>query len=130
MSWLGVDHTGHGAVLCSWGIYTSLRGILQVCSPGNDAQRTALDAAIDRINDFIIENSLTPVSKADLEKTIQITEQGAIHAMTGASDDETKNKCMADSFFTWLKSVRPEQLDRGVTDLLSVKRPPVQIPCL
>jgi hypothetical protein len=130
MNWLGVDHTGHGAILCNWGIYVSLRGTLKVCSPGNDALREALDTAIDQINGFILENSLTPVSKADLEKTIQITEQGAIHAITGASDEETKTKCMSDSFFARLKSMRPEQLDRSVTDLLSVKRPAVQIPCL
>jgi hypothetical protein len=126
----GVDYTGHGAVLCSWGIYVSLRSILKVCSPGNEALKTGLDAAIDRINGFIIENSLAPVSKADLEKDIQVAEQGAIHAMTGASDEETKKKCMSEPFFAGLKSMGPERLDRDVTDLLSVRRPPVQIPCL
>jgi hypothetical protein len=116
----GADHSGHGAVLCSWEIYVTLAAALEICPRyRNESLRASLASAVDRINDFIVANSLFPVAKTELEKR-------------AASKREVR-LCRSRGVAGMLKSVGSVSHDKlmsGVADLLSVPRPPVMNPCL
>jgi hypothetical protein len=131
---VGNDHTGKGAVQCMWGIYISIRSYLKVCSGAtDDALVTGLDTAIERINEFIIENSLIPVTRADLEGAILLQEQRGARELIGVPKEEIQRKCMAaqsSPAHSKLRSYIKDDLDGKINNLLSVKRPPVMNPCL
>jgi hypothetical protein len=117
---VGTDHSGHGAVLCSWEIYVTLAAALEICPQyRNESLKANLASAVDRINDFIVGNSMFPVSKAELEKR-------------AASKREVR-LCQSRTVAGMLKSLQSvpdEKLMSGIADLLSVPRPPVMNPCL
>jgi hypothetical protein len=65
----GSDRSGRGAVLSSWGLYVDLAAAREICPEYlNKPLETDLANAVDKINDFIVANSLFPVSKVGLEK--------------------------------------------------------------
>lgn len=117
---VGADHSGHGAVLCSWEIYVTLAAALEICPEyRNESLKTSLTSAVDKINDFIVANSMAPVSKAELEKSAISKREGRL--------------CQSRGVAAMLKSagsVPHDELMSGVADLLSVPRPPVMNPCL
>jgi hypothetical protein len=117
------DVSGHGAVLCSWGIYVALEAALEICPEyRNEPLKAELADAIDRINDFIVANSLSPVTKTELEKR------------AASSRRDVSQLCQPDSPVAgMLKSFQSMPHDKfmsSVADLLSVPRPPVMNPCL
>jgi hypothetical protein len=117
------DASGHGAVLCNWGIYVALEAALEICPVyRNEPLKADLADAIDRINDFIVANSLSPVTKSELEKRAV--------SMTG----DVSQLCRPDGpVAEMLKSFESMPRDKrmsSVADLLSVPRPPVMNPCL
>jgi hypothetical protein len=68
---VGIDNSGHGAVLCHWQMVVGQATYLDVCHPNEDrALKDALANGIEAINGFIIANSPTPISNADLEAQI------------------------------------------------------------
>jgi len=116
------DVSGHGAVMCSWEIYVGVAAALEICPEfRNEPLKADLANAIDRINDFIVANSLSPVSKAEVEKA-------------AASRREAASRlCRSDDFAGMIKalgSMSHDKLMSSVADLLSVPRPPVMNPCL
>jgi len=127
-----VDTSGHGAVRCSWEIYVAVRIHIDVCSPGEDPNLEAdLDDALDRINDFIAENSLVPITKSQLMDAIGQRKQRAKIAMLRQGDQ--RKQCEADGPASLIKAMKSTPRDKWVSslnDLLSVKRPPVMNPCL
>jgi hypothetical protein len=77
--------------------------------------------AIDRIDDFIVANSLIPVSKAELQK-------GA-----ASRRENVSQLCRSDGLAGMVKafgSISHDKFMSSVADLLSVPRPPVMNPCL
>ncbi|MBI5164536.1 MAG: hypothetical protein HY985_11625 [Magnetospirillum sp.] len=70
ISHLEFDASGHGAVLCSWQLYSRMYAGLAVCGDGNDEWKAELFTALERMNEFIVANTLTAVSKNDLQNEI------------------------------------------------------------
>src|SRR5258708_16467804 len=65
----GNDVSGHGAVLCAWEIYNALAAAIEICPEyRSEPLKADLADAIDRINNFIVANSLSPVTKTELKK--------------------------------------------------------------
>jgi hypothetical protein len=65
--YLEMDESGRGAVMCIWEIYVALLAQMRVCSVADDGFEEELTRALDRMNDFIVANSLSPVTKNDAE---------------------------------------------------------------
>jgi len=119
---IGVDHSGHGAVMCAWGVYVDVRSKLEKCSssPGDEEFKEKLDNAIDKINNFIVANSLSKITKSELEDQIKKNTEHLPYGCMGYPDSIT-NK---------LRSMPVEKFKSSLDDLLSVPRPPVMEPCL
>jgi hypothetical protein len=128
------DISGHGAVLCAWEIYVTVRAHIEACSPGEDPNFEAnLDYAIDQINGFVAENSLVPITKPQLMDAIEQRKLQAKRAMFGHSHEGQRKRCEADGISSIAKPLKLAPQDAwvsGLTKLLSVKRPPVMNPCL
>jgi hypothetical protein len=117
------DVSGHGAVLCSWGIYVALEAALEVCPEYRDEPlKAGLNDAIDRINDFIVANSLSPVTKTELEKRAA--------SVTGDVSQLCRPGGPVAAMLKSFKSMPHDKFMSSVADLLSVPRPPVMNPCL
>jgi len=103
-------------------IYIELAAALEICPEyRNEPLKADLADAIDRINDFIVANSLSPVSKAELEKrAASRREDVSLCRPNGALGGMLKS----------IGSASHEKLMSSVADLLSVPRPPVANPCL
>ena len=118
----GHDLSGHGAVLCTWSIYVAMAAALELCPElRNEPLKADLANAIDRINDFIVANSLSPVTKAELERR------------AASATEDTSQLCRSDGVAQMIKSAGSASHDKlmsSVADLLSVPRPPVMNPCL
>lgn len=117
----GNDLSGHGAVLCSWQVYVVVASVLEICPEYRNEQLKAdMADAIDRINDFIVANSLFPVSKAELEKRAASMRESRLCERGGPAAEMLKS----------FGSMSHDKRMSGVADLLSVPRPPVMNPCL
>jgi hypothetical protein len=131
---VGIDNSGKGAVLCVWNIYVGLKAYLDTCVSDRDKEfRADLGKGIDRIEQFIVENSLTTVSKSDLEARkrselagLSAMSPSQIEAMCSATPDDTTYGVYA-SFRSALTS---EKLKAAIANLLSIPRLPVMNPCL
>jgi hypothetical protein len=119
----GNDVSGHGAVLCSWEIYVGVAAALEICPEfRNEPLKADLANAIDRINDFIVANSLFPISKAELETRAA--------SRTGDASQLCRPDGPAAAMLKSFGSLSHDKLMSSVADLLSVPRPPVMNPCL
>jgi len=131
---MGIDTSGLGAVQCSWEIYVGVRSYTEACFPGEDRSFEAdLDDGIDRMNDFIVENSLVPVTKSQLQDAVGQRNREAKEAVRGRSDDDRRKQCAANAISPMASAFRSTSHDSRVSmvnKLLSVKRPPVKNPCL
>lgn len=134
---IGNDNSGHGAVMCAWTIYVEMSNIMTVCPAADDRQfKENLDAAIDRINDFIVKNSLSPVTKTDLENQIKKMFSDRQDGRLKMSKDELHKECLSSDLIKMVSAMKtisltaPEKFNKSVDDLLSVPRPPVMNPCL
>ena len=88
-----------------------------------------VDRAISQISDFIVENSLQPTSKAHLAAAIEQRKK----IFKGSQPPGDDRKCPTEAlapFTAALKSSSTEKRHAAVSELLSVKRPPVMNPCL
>lgn len=122
-----VDETGLGAVQCAWRMYSHIRLQSEQCYDDSRVNlKTALKDAVDRIEVFIVENSLTPVTKLDLEAA-------AFEAFNKVKY-RSKDEMCSDGFAPHLLPNQDDEfilnLTQGVDELLSVPRPPVMNPCL
>jgi hypothetical protein len=113
-----IDHSGHGAVLCGWMLYSELKNYADKCKTDIDKTHAEeLNKAVDRVDAFIVTNSLTPTTKAEIE-----TWRGMIP--TACEKPELK------TMFDGYKAGPAEKLNQMVDGLLSVPRPAVMNPCL
>jgi len=132
---LTFDKSGLGATECLWGIYVEIRNTLALCGKEEDASILKLmDDALDRINIFIIENSVIPDAKERLEVRIREKLLGLIAQSSRMTEDERKKMCnegMADTFIKSLKAPQGiEKFKAEVDKFLSVPRPAAINPCL
>jgi hypothetical protein len=110
---MGSDTSGLGAVQCSWEIYVAVRSYVEACLPGEDQGfEVDLDHAIDRTNDFIVENSLVPVTKPQLQDAVE--QRSSSRMLSSSANDWFKRPC-ADSPMTIAS--------RGARRTLSVPSP-------
>ncbi|MEO5375672.1 MAG: hypothetical protein H7840_15620 [Alphaproteobacteria bacterium] len=131
---LGVDNSGHGAVMCMWGLYVDLKTTLDYCLPDKFGDlKEELSVAIGQINDFIVQNSLTKVSPADIEGRIAKQEDNIRKRIRGIPRDELEMKCVPKGMIGIIENLQStprEKFKASIANLLSVPRPPVMNPCL
>jgi hypothetical protein len=134
---VGMDMSGHGAVLCVWRIYLAVAVYWDTCFPDEDREaRQELAKGIEAINAFILANSVPPVSKADLdariardrEQLLALPKEKIDHACLARPEDGDAGTLAA--MRSRMRSIPPEEFRAGIADLLSVPRPPVMNPCL
>ncbi|MBB6251481.1 hypothetical protein [Nitrospirillum iridis] len=128
------DRSGHGAVLCLRMIYLGLREGLDVCrQEGDGPARAFMDEALDQLDDFVVANSLRPVTKDSL-KMDEAQRLKKVQAEAARRGPEAVAKgCASGDALRMLGGVRKASLDGLRSDLaaaLSVPRPPVMNPCL
>jgi hypothetical protein len=128
------DHSGKGAVECAWGIYVEIGNALEICSSEDNKElKKNLNGAIDRINDFIVVNSLVQQSKTSLEDAEKIQLSELRKFTSKKSKEELHQWCTSgdiSNLIKAMKSMPSEKFKSGVDDLLSIPRPPVINPCL
>ncbi len=130
----GVDRSGKGAVLCGWEMYVALRNMVEICSPSEESEiMKNLNYAIEKTNDFIVANSLHPVTKADLEKGIKARLIVLKEDMSMLEEYDIRQECSSGHAAQAKKrliSLSSEEFRKSVDDFLSIPRPPVMEPCL
>jgi hypothetical protein len=127
---VAIDESGHGAVMCMRAFLLFAREAVEACGSADDADMKAyLDGAIGEVDDFIVANSLKPITKAELAGQAA-KEIDAVNAgLQSLSPDVRRAKCESEQ---WRKA---RDWANGLTDgkyireLLSTPRPPVINPC-
>ncbi len=124
----GRDNSGYGAIMCSWMTMVTIKATLASCYPGqHGALAEQVEATIDELNDFIVANSLTPVTKAQMV------------AQTKAMFEQTRiasgNPSCGPSPFAMMVDQMARKLAESpgsVGKLLELgpPRPPVENPCM
>jgi len=131
---VGDDNSGHGAVLCAWEMYLSVKKMTELCHfDGDKAFNGRLNRAINRIDDFIVANSLSSVTKAEVEQqSIYLIEQNLPSPKGADQEAAVRKQCAAEfkSLINDYRSMTPERFNGHIDDLLSVPRPAVMAPCL
>lgn len=131
---VGMDNSGHGAVLCAWRVYAEVEDWLDVCSPEKNAElKKTVGGAMERINKFILENSLTPGLRTETEK--QLAEKAGVlkDKIAALTPEEKTQHCTKGNVSKILKELRstpPAEFEKGIDRLLAVPRPAVLNPCL
>lgn len=122
-----VDRTGKGAVLCMWSLYVAAQELGRRCFAGQDPDFQAeLARSIARTEDFIVKNSSSPTTLADLQA------RKASEAAGAADDLRPEKLCKSEwpQLYTNFKSAGAAGLRAGTDELLSVPREPVINPCI
>jgi hypothetical protein len=122
------DNSELGAVMCAYMIYSETNILLNTCFKNTHSNfKVAYGAAVARIKDFIVLNSITPITKTELDATSnRMFEEGH----KGASLDQI---CASDFLPQGEKDMSTERMkefEQEIDKLLSVPRPPVMEPCL
>ncbi len=125
---VGTDTSRHGAVLCSWEMMVGLKAAADICFPQEFTEVSELlGEAIAAYDTFIVANSLTPVTKADLEAR---AEERARRLKAGGQACLNMRRDLLEPFAERLKTRSRAEVMRSVAEALSVPRPPVMNPCL
>jgi hypothetical protein len=125
------DRSGKGAVLCAWLFLIDIRNTIDICTPGRFGDsRGDVSWAIDAVNDFIVANNPTPVTRASLDEFIA-KRLARARADVAAGDRATVNCENASTARSGpLFGESREEFRRNINDFLSVPRKPVMRPCL
>lgn len=115
---LGMDDSKNGAVLCWWGIYTSIKAVLDECHLEETEFRKEIDLVVEKLKNFIVANSLSPVTKSELTDYVQ-NERKKLHG-----------KCENKEMEQFIKQFKSMPLQKIIDESLAVPRPPVTNPCL
>jgi hypothetical protein len=134
------DQSGHGAVLCAKGIYQRVRVALDACQDvENERVSRLVDEALDRMDHFILSNSIEPVTMSQLQERDQTKLRKLRNDLIGEGASGKLKSCKAEvpervQFPARLVSAFDETSDEEfrakVDDLLSVPRLPAMNPCL
>ncbi len=128
--WIGNDESGHGAVICSWMIYVTLRASLNDCPADRFVDlRADLDQGITAMEAFILANSVTPTTVAELRARAAI-EDARTRAAARSSGPRVCAAGDVGQMITAFDSVGGPARREMVDKLLSVPRWPVSNPCL
>jgi hypothetical protein len=131
---LGVDHSGHGAVLCAWQIYIALRAELDTCFAGKYPElRDDISTSIGAINKFIVTNSFLPTSQNEVEASALAEDMKLRSPIAKMPLDQLAKVCQSGSLGKMViqaAKATHTQRQKSTDDLLSIPRPPVLNPCL
>lgn len=122
-----VDRSGKGPVLCLWSLYVATQEIGNRCFAGKDREfREELDRSITRTEAFIVANSSTPVTQADLRARKEA------EAATAAEHLKPERLCKSEwvQLYENFRSAGAAGLKASTDELLSVPREPVINPCI
>lgn len=120
------------AVLCTWGLAVEAKIAADLCYPNEYTKVSKmLSDYVDAANNFIVANSLRPVTKADLEKSIaqRRAEMAARIEKHGVSSAR-KSVCQGQGQLLAAWSREPEKFRQELWEGLAVPRPPAKNPCL
>lgn len=127
-----LDHSGK-AVLCYWNMAVNTKMIADLCYPGEFTELSnEMGERIAAMNDFIVANSLRPVTKAELEKKIAERFARAAAGIKAAGVPPSENKvCRREREHDLL----PQNADLAkyreeFKQVLAVPRPPAFNPCI
>jgi hypothetical protein len=124
---LGMDEDR--AVLCAWNEYVNLFIGAEYCFPDSERElREDFADAIERFKTFIVANSLTPVSRSDLDASVE-KRRADFLARVPKTPPGTP-RCVKLDFFADYQADGQEKRRADVTRILAVPRPPVMNPCL
>lgn len=125
---LGFDNSGHGAIYCTWEIIVGTKVAADVCFPGEFSELSSLlGEEIEALNLFILANSLTPITKADLQARF---DERVLRIKPGSNSCGTVRRDFIVPFNAQLRSKSRAELKREFDETLAVPRPPVMNPCL
>lgn len=128
--WIGDDESGHGAVLCSWMIYVTLRAALNDCPADRFVDlRADLDQGVTAMEAFIVANSVTPTTVAELRGKAA-TEEARTRAAASSSGPRVCAAGGVGQMITAFDRMGQPARREAVDKLLSVPRWPVSNPCL
>lgn len=135
-----MDTSGAGAVLCTREIFLTVQIALAVCEDlENRTVSNRLDEALGRVDDFVVANSVEPVSLSQLHENEQARLIEFRKEMRGASDEEKVASCRSvdEERFRFraeisraLGSMSDEDFRKWLDHLLAVPRLPAMNPCL
>lgn len=124
-----MDSSDHGAVLCTWMIYITLRAQLSVRNPGQQAElREDFDWAIGALNAFIAENDPNREPLLSWQERAAVADDRCQQQLR-SNLQLCRNPDGATFVISFLGQPR-EARRRWVTEQLSVPRPPAAAPCL
>lgn len=129
---MSVDHSGK-AVLCYWNMAIAAKISADLCYPGEFPQLSKmLGEQIAATNDFIVANSLRPVTKAWLEKNIADRLERAAAGLKKAGVPPAQNKvCQQQREGDLIPlNAELEKYRQEFKDVLAVPRPPASNPCI
>ena len=130
----GSDESGHGAVMCIWTIHATRLAMLEVC-PSSDLSpwKAELASALDKIDDFIVSNNLTPISEESLrERREELVDglRGEVARMTPPDVERACRSGSVEEMLGPLRSMSVENFRADLEQVLAVPRPPVMNPCI
>lgn len=134
------DKSGLGAVLCHRAIYIELQAALDACKDLDYPSVSGkLDFARSRMNDFIMENSLEPVSRDLVEKKYKEWLKHSSQDYTGAATsfdgmckkifDKNRWETVT-SIANYIEKKSFQKFKEEVEKILSVPRLPIMDPCV
>lgn len=125
---VGFDSSPHGAVLCAWEIVVGMKTVADVCFPGEFSEAsTVLGEVIEAYDDFIVANSLTPVTKAELQARF---EERRLRAQPSSGICRTVRRAFLEPLAAELKSKSRAEVKAAYSQTIAAPRPPVMNPCL
>ena len=124
---VGVDRDT--AVLCLWNEYTKLHIGADYCFPDSEREmREDFADAVERFKDFIVANSLQPVSRSDLDA--YVANRRADFLARAPRTEPGAPRCPRTGMFTDYQADGREKRRAEVARILATPRPPVMNPCL
>lgn len=123
---VGLDTSGLGAVLCLREVILTLQLFLQEC-PSSDQFLHAedVDKVIEKMDNFIVANSISPVTLAEIATQKQEWRKRLYERMNRPIECSNEAKNEMKNFW---KAANGKNGD-GFEKMLSVPRPPVMNPC-
>lgn len=131
----GNDASREGAILCSRLIDIAIRAALDTCPSAEDAEpKQDIDQSITAIDEFIVANSLVPISLSDLRMQEAAQYDEAKRQTADKESAKVAEMCNANSvdgkLIAYFRDLSHGQRQSAVTDLLSIPRWPVLNPCM
>lgn len=125
---IGSD-SGKVAIFCAWDIYVGLMLGADYCYPDSHWElKEDLVDAVERLEGFIVANSLTPITREQLEAAVQRRRKEFVDGISRMPAHGPR--CPSTSWIDELQRDGRAKRRADVTEMLAVPRPPVLNPCL